>query len=860
LTIKTSREQPFKRLVSSLNKIGLTSVEIADAVWLASQVHGSDPIEFSQTKLIELRASQDVENSENLDDVDSSPINADLASLQIQETTTLNLKPEDSGRISLKLPPSYQAPSISCDTSVISQAPLLGKALRPFIREVSIGESATLDEEATVEFFANNRVWQPMTLPESQRWLDVALVIDTSPSMELWQQLDSELHRLLLRYGEFRDIRTWYIKHKDSQIRLISRNSISDNLDEEYRWPKELLVEDRRRIVIVVSDCVGPSWHNGQMRKLISVWSSKLPVAILQVFPERLWQRTALGRSIPVELQSRQEILPSDQLQPFEYSAWDRERLEKSLEKKTVHLPVVTLEHDSLQGWAKVVSGDSRFRVSGIVWDAQPQTLETSKISVRDRMDSFLLTASPQALRLAKVLASAPLITLPVINLIKRDLNLGEIKTVHIAEVLMSGLLNLTFKGEVPEKAERRTYELPDENMRSRLRYSSTDSEALAVYISVYEHVANSLDQSISGLWNLICNPDRGKDPEEVNFLKALANSTVKVLRPLGGRCEGVANQIIPSTGKHANALTDSDIGLEQFVFTIITIQEQAQRRWFQRNSDWSVVRQQGKANQFVQILDDSVAPPLTIEMVSVPQGTFMMGSADSLPVSEISENEKPQHRVTVEEFFMGRYPITQAQWRFVAGLEIVNRNLEREPSHFVGDELPVDSINWYEAVEFCERLSRHTGRQYSLPTEAQWEYACRAGTSSLFHFGDIISPEFSNYQPSESSVKSLEGEYREKTTPVSYFKNFANNFGLCDMHGNVLEWCLDQYTSYDRRQESAGENNTIGDQKDVNRALRGGCWFYGAKECRSASREFYQPNDKHYNFGLRIVCLPSSH
>ena len=126
------------------------------------------------------------------------------------------------------------------------------------------------------------------------------------------------------------------------------------------------------------------------------------------------------------------------------------------------------------------------------------------------------------------------------------------------------------------------------------------------------------------------------------------------------------------------------------------------------------------RRRETIQFFAEILKGNLTIEMVQIPAGKFTMGSPDNEP--ERRDSEGPQHDVQVNEFFMGQYPITQAQWRFVAGLPQVERTLQTDPSNFKGDSLPMEQVSWYEAVEFCRRLSAHTRREYGLPTEAEWE------------------------------------------------------------------------------------------------------------------------------------------
>ncbi|MFZ4555593.1 MAG: formylglycine-generating enzyme family protein [Pseudanabaena sp.] len=151
-----------------------------------------------------------------------------------------------------------------------------------------------------------------------------------------------------------------------------------------------------------------------------------------------------------------------------------------------------------------------------------------------------------------------------------------------------------------------------------------------------------------------------------------------------------------------------------------------------------------------------------------------------------------------------------------------VKLNLKPNPSKFKGDTRPVEQVSWHDVIEFCERLTKHTKRQYRLPTEAEWEYACRAGTTTLFHFGETISPELANYNSKETYGDGVTGEYRKETTPVDHFK-IANVWGLCDMHGNVLEWCQDHWHSY--YGAFADGSAWITDNSDAIRVIRSGSW-----------------------------------
>jgi formylglycine-generating enzyme required for sulfatase activity/uncharacterized protein with von Willebrand factor type A (vWA) domain len=295
------------------------------------------------------------------------------------------------------------------------------------------------------------------------------------------------------------------------------------------------------------------------------------------------------------------------------------------------------------------------------------------------------------------------------------------------------------------------------------------------------------------------------------------------------------------------------------------------------------------------------------IPMMYIPQGEFWMGTEDE-EIERLMKKfrwdgfrrERPQHLVKVPAFYMSQTPITQAQWRAVASRTDlkVERNLNPDPSHFkdppkpslkreVSDsppfegarggsptrwDRPVERVNWYDAVEFCARLSKLTGKEYRLPSEAEWEYACRAGTTTPFHFGETITGELANYYARETYAGEAEGEYREETTPVGQFP--PNAFGLYDMHGNVWEWCLDPWhKNYQGEPPRDGsvwdENNNDNRYQSLSistkklladkqiRVLRGGSWCNDPYYCRSASRYYLDRRDGiGSDFGFRVACV----
>jgi formylglycine-generating enzyme required for sulfatase activity len=206
----------------------------------------------------------------------------------------------------------------------------------------------------------------------------------------------------------------------------------------------------------------------------------------------------------------------------------------------------------------------------------------------------------------------------------------------------------------------------------------------------------------------------------------------------------------------------------------------------------------------------------------------------------------------------MGKYPITQAQWQAIAATAKIDIDLETNPSNFKGNELPVESVNWYQATEFCKRLSRETKQEYRLPSEAEWEYACRAGTTTPFYFGETIAGELANYNASYTYSGEPKGEYRQQTTPVGQFP--PNAFGLYDMHGNVWEWCADSWHDtdswHDNYNDAPKDGSAWTENGDDNRSpLRGGSWCIDPIFCRSAYRSFNFRRGYSSYYGFRVVC-----
>nr|WP_238718084.1 formylglycine-generating enzyme family protein [Petrachloros mirabilis] len=247
--------------------------------------------------------------------------------------------------------------------------------------------------------------------------------------------------------------------------------------------------------------------------------------------------------------------------------------------------------------------------------------------------------------------------------------------------------------------------------------------------------------------------------------------------------------------------------------------------------------------------LSEDLGDGIFLEMIALPGGSFLMGSPDSELAR--SSSESPMHLVIIPPFFVSKYPITQAQWRAVVSKSTSSIELRPNPSKFNGDYHPVESINWYEAVEFCNRLLRVTGKNYRLLSEAEWEYACRAGTASPFFWGNTLASCLANYNATFTYGSGEKGKFRQQTTRVDLFP--PNSFGLYDMHGNVWEWCADRWHDSYKSAPEDGKAWSTGSAVGDN-VVRGGSWASLPSDCRSASRTYRSANLRSDDRGFRVA------
>ena len=354
---------------------------------------------------------------------------------------------------------------------------------------------------------------------------------------------------------------------------------------------------------------------------------------------------------------------------------------------------------------------------------------------------------------------------------------------------------------------------------RGLLKFACFAGGSLGIYGLISQSLLNNKSSSSP--------PSSNNEPPspESSPKKSSPKTTAKNLSPQASP-ESVAESPSPKPAPEIPTPKPSANALKSFTFETVTV-----------NSTGQIAnRSQGQARVFTENIGNGI----TLDMVAIPGGSFVMGS----PSTEAGRrnDEGPQRTVNISPFFMGKYEVTQEQWEAVMG---------NNPSLRKGAKRPVESVNWNEAVEFCRKLSQKTGKTYRLPSEAEWEYACRAGTTTPFHFGETITPDLVNYDGRYPYGSAPKGLYRYEQTDVGSFP--PNAFGLYDMHGNVYEWCSDKWHD---NYSGAPTDGSSWETGDGYRVMRGGDWNDNAVDCRGAVRHRYWAGAHGWDRGFRVALV----
>jgi len=453
----------------------------------------------------------------------------------------------------------------------------LGQALRPLKRRVPSATTMVLDEEATAERAAEEGIWMPVLRPGLTRWLDLALVIDQSPSMAIWARTVEELRRLLERHGAFRDVRIWLMDTDAADGRsALYAGTESATSYARPSTPRELVDPGGRRLILMVSDCVAPAWSSGAAQALLSLWGQTSPVAIIHVLPQRLWRYTAIETE-SAELRAPYPGAPNSRLEAASWLASARRELEAALAAvksadsdvlpneataslgeaaSVVPVPVIALQPRWLAPWASLIAGAGGRPVPGVVMWARPSVGESpdtpqeaglappaASLPPTERVRRFRAVVSPTAFELAGFLAAVPL-TLPIMRLVQQAMLPGSAQ-VHLAEVLLGGLLERCTPADSDVHSDQVEYDFID-GAREILQDTVLGTDTLRVIHTVGDFVGRRVGRTQT-FASLLYAPD--ETPAASFEERAFAAVTARTLRQFGGSYEELARRLAEKAG-----------------------------------------------------------------------------------------------------------------------------------------------------------------------------------------------------------------------------------------------------------------------------------------------------------------------
>ncbi|MEB3316857.1 MAG: SAV_2336 N-terminal domain-related protein, partial [Cyanobacteriota bacterium] len=700
---------PLGALAEVLQGEGLNAVEIAELMWLACQLQreGGSPAVARRSKPqvgepaggAEEDAPMPEPQRDRAPEADSDQASGAQPTPPPRREPAAELQPRPPSGDPRAEGETDTLPVLVEDPPLISQPLRLARALSPLNRLVDAPGELELDEEATVEAIARAGVerlpWQPVLRPRREPWLELALVFDRSPSMAIWARLEKDLGRLFSRHLRLRDVRRFHLRHGPRGLRLTTPGG--------RRLPPEALLRaDRRQLVVLVSDACAPAWFDGTLvRQFFGVWGKTLPTVLLQVFPEWMWERTALGGQQALAATATAAAATPLASQALELRRLPLRRSSPALPPApgTTTVPVLKLDADRLAAWARLPVGAPggialayRFLPAAPAF-ALPEPAAAPAPAAGGELEQslaiFLAHASPAAQRLLGLLSCAPLITLPIARLVQREMQRSERRdtppaaaSVQLAEVLLSGLLVLVHEPEGQERsddgddlafsaADTLVYGFATPELRERLLALVSLGQARYVVDRVESAVAASLGRSVDAFRALLCAPADARLIPGAALLETYARVSTPVLRRLGGVWAKFAERVETAwaeaerrsrQAEEERLRKTAEQGLllcteEVFHFSVGRLQ------WIEALPP---LPGQRKKSPRVRGFLEPLNPSLDLQLVEIPAGLFLMGSSPS--EEGHSEDEGPRYVVTLESFFLGRAPITQAQWREVAG------------------------------------------------------------------------------------------------------------------------------------------------------------------------------------------------
>jgi len=540
----------IEKFIAFLHKLELepTPEEVADILWYAAQ---KLPI-ASAANLPPKRELAAPSSSE-------SPTVAPSESIQKPPVQQF-IEGQRRAKKELKLYPAAKdnqgIPFRSPSGSALPGALKLVRALRPLMRRVASLHQVRLDEAATAHQIAQTDIWMPVLQPVSIPWLDVAVVVEDSPSMCLWQQTVQELCQLLERQGAFRDVRLWHLDTADEMVLTTGTSSVKHS----YR---ELINPAASRVILVVTDCISSVWHNGKMNHWLTVWGHEHAVALVQMLPQQLWFQTQVRAAHLLHVTAPYSGAANKRLNEVSLP-WARNKIPSG----GMATPILTLEPDFMAVWVQfIASPTANKKMPALVFKESVTKTGASKakLSAKQRFIAFKANASPTALQLACLLAATPL-TLPIMRLVQKTM-LPESQQIHLAEFFLSGLLRRVDTDFSASDAITYDFLVDGFDIRGKLLDMGLVPDAIRVQQIVSEYVAIHYGQP-NDFQAKLENPELLADGGSGN--EFFARVSVEVLRRLGGRYAKAASLLTSADTNDSIELIDEQNRSEKEVKQVV--------------------------------------------------------------------------------------------------------------------------------------------------------------------------------------------------------------------------------------------------------------------------------------------------
>ena len=779
------------------NHIEYTYEQIIDTLWLYSVINSKNTLEESMVECNREQKSQEADISKD----DKSPIveshkEAKEQKDDIDRNINLHLQNQEGFR-KTKNPKVPKGEYFRTPTH--KQFDKFHKFAKAFkiLRELSESQNEYIfDEEATIQDIANTHIWNITLKPKKELKYSLHIIIEQSKSMEIYEEIIKDFLKALKRFTIFKDIDIYYIKEQE-YFKLAKDKKFSKFIN-----ITSLKSLQKRNFTFILTDCVSPAWGCSIGYKFLKELESVTPFMIINLLPQRVWRRTQLYKSKEFKITHTKGYLNKNLV--------SSEIIPENI-KEHIKVPITTLEYIPLKNWSRVVAKEKNNWLYGAIFEAQFYNIEAntnakqSSVTAQQLLDNFEAYLSPLAKKLAIYLSCVPL-TMDIIKIVQKE-NLKEANYTHVAEVFLSGLLQ---KSRYKTKSGDVIYEYK-ENIQKAL------FKRLALYkkIEILKHnssfISNNLGSNIN-FQALLENPQLESGIELSESDTIFAQILIDVFEEIGGEYANLANELEKSLEQNRENLDNSKEDMEVIIPT---------------------------------------------------SKRFMMGSNDG------DNDEKPVHEVIFNyDFEIAKYPVTVGEFRaFIEDTGYITEaengdgayvwdgndwNKKKDaywdnPYFEQTDDHLVVCVSRHDAKAYCEWLSKKTGENYRLPTEAEWEFACRAGTTTKWSFGDD-EKELEKY-----AWYNENSDY--KTHPVG--GKLPNPWGLYDMHGNVWEWCEDDWAS--DYNETPRDGSAHKDKSSSRKVLRGGSWYDDAFRTRCAFRGGSDPDNRNFSVGFRLLrTLPS--